>query len=180
MEYRVITRGFVLSDAMKTYIDRRLEKVDRVLRESDITSMEIRIEKDAENYVVKVILNMRGEMINVEERNSDVYTAIDFVSDALEKRVKKTKDKMRIRHKSGVRGLAESMMDEMKVEKEEEEDKIVSEKRLPLLQMDLEEALLQMETMDHMFLVFRNIDTGEINLLFRKDEKKYGLIEFYE
>ncbi|RKX54710.1 MAG: HPF/RaiA family ribosome-associated protein, partial [Thermotoga sp.] len=40
--------------------------------------------------------------------------------------------------------------------------------------------LLQMETMDHMFLVFRNIDTGEINLLFRKDEKKYGLIEFYE
>lgn len=178
MEYRVITRGFELSDAMKTYIDRKLEKVDRVLREDDVTSMEIRIEKDAENYVVKIILNMRGEMINVEERNSDVYTAIDFVSDALEKRVKKAKDKMRVRHKSGVRGLAESMLNEVKAE--EEEDKIVSEKRLPLLQMDLEEALLQMETMDHMFLVFRNIDTGEINLLFRKDEKKYGLIEFYE
>ncbi len=178
MEYRVITRGFELSDAMKAYIDRRLEKVDRVLREDDVTSMEIRIEKDAENYVVKIILNMRGEMINVEERNSDVYTAIDFVSDALEKRVKKAKDKMRVRHKSGVRGLAESMLNEVKAE--EEEDKIVSEKRLPLLQMDLEEALLQMETMDHMFLVFRNIDTGEINLLFRKDEKKYGLIEFYE
>jgi len=178
VEYRVITRGFELSDAMKAYIDRRLEKVDRVLREDDVTSMEIRIEKDAENYVVKIILNMRGEMINVEERNSDVYTAIDFVSDALEKRVKKAKDKMRVRHKSGVRGLAESMLNEVKAE--EEEDKIVSEKRLPLLQMDLEEALLQMETMDHMFLVFRNIDTGEINLLFRKDEKKYGLIEFYE
>ena len=177
MEYRIITRGLELSDAMKTYIDRRLEKVDRVLREDDVTSMEIRIEKDAENYVVKIILNMRGEMVNVEEKNSDVYTAIDFVSDALEKRVKKIKDKMRVRHKSGVRGLAESMVNETEVE---EEDNIVSERRLPLLQMDLEEALLQMETMDHMFLVFRNIDTGEINLLFRKDDKKYGLIEFYE
>lgn len=178
MEYRVITRGLELSDAMKNYIDKKLEKVDRVLKEDDVTSMEVRIEKDAENYVVKIILNMKGEMINVEEKNSDVYTAIDFVSDALEKRVKKVKDKMRVRHKSGVRGLAESMMDEIKIS--EEEDQIVSEKRLPLLQMDLEEALLQMETMNHLFLVFRNIDTGEINLLFRKNEKGYGLIEFYE
>lgn len=178
MEYRVITRGVELSDAMKNYIDKKFEKVDRVLKEDDVTSMEVRIEKDAENYVVKIILNMKGEMINVEEKNSDVYTAIDFVSDALEKRVKKVKDKMRVRHKSGVRGLAESMMDEIKIS--EEEDQIVSEKRLPLLQMDLEEALLQMKTMNHLFLVFRNIDTGEINLLFRKNEKGYGLIEFYE
>ena len=178
MEYRVITRGLELSDAMKNYIDKKFEKVDRVLKEDDVTSMEVRIEKDAENYVVKIILNMKGEMINVEEKNSDVYTAIDFVSDALEKRVKKVKDKMRVRHKSGVRGLAESMMDEIKIS--EEEDQIVSEKRLPLLQMDLEEALLQMEAMNHLFLVFRNIDTGEINLLFRKNEKGYGLIEFYE
>ena len=178
MEYRVITRGLELSDAMKNYIDKKFEKVDRVLKEDDVTSMEVRIEKDAENYVVKIILNMKGEIINVEEKNSDVYTAIDLVSDALEKRVKKVKDKMRVRHKSGVRGLAESMMDETKIS--EEEDQIVSEKRLPLLQMDLEEALLQMETMNHLFLVFRNIDTGEINLLFRKNEKGYGLIEFYE
>ncbi len=181
MEYRIMGRGMGITDAIKNYIDRRFEKIDRVLEEGDVTSAEVRIEKDAENYIIRVVLNLRGEIIKVEEKNSDLYTAIDFASDALEKQVKKLKGKMRVRHKAGSKGLGEIFADEMPKEKEESiEDKITSVKRIALTPMNLEEAILQMETLNHQFLVFRNVETDEINVIYKKKEGEYGLLELYE
>ncbi len=181
MEYRVIGRGVDVSDAMRNYIDRRLEKVDRVLSDGDVTSMEIRLEKDAENYIVKMVVNLRGDIIKVEERNPDLYAAVDFASDSLEKQVKKLRGKMRTRHKVGSRGLVESMpkVDYSDVD-QKPEDKISSARRVPLMPMSVEEAVLQMDAMDHMFIVFRNSETNEINVIYRKKEGEYGLLELYE
>ncbi len=182
MEYRIVGRGVEISDAIRNYIDRRFEKIDRVLSDGDVTSMEVRVEKDAENYIVRVVMNLRGDIVKVEERNTDLYTAIDFASDALEKQVKKARDKMRVRHKAGSKGLSEIMAEGMPEERKEEspEDKITSVKRISLVPMSVEEAVLQMETMGHMFLVFRNVETDEINVIYKKKEGEYGLLELYE
>ena len=182
MDYRVIGRGIEISDAIKNYINRRLEKVERVTNDGDVTSMEIRIEKDAENYVMKIVMNFRGEIIKVEERNPDVYTAIDFASDALEKQVKKLRERGRTRHKAGSKGLTEAIAEEMPEIEEERlgEDKITSIKRIALTPMSVEEAVLQMDVMDHMFMVFRNSETNEINVIYRKKDGEYGLLELYE
>ncbi len=181
MEYRVLGRGVDVSGAIKNYIDRRLEKVDRVLSDGDVTSMEIRLEKDAENYIVKIVANLRGDIIKVEERNTDLYTAIDFASDAFEKQVKKLRGRMRTRHKAGSKGLVESIpkTDYSDVD-QKPEDKISSVKRVALMPMSTEEAVLQMDTMGHLFLVFRNTETGEINVIYKKKEGEYGLLELYE
>lgn len=182
MDYRVIGRGIEVSDAIKNYINRRLEKVERVTNDGDVTSMEIRIEKDAENYVMKIVMNFRGEIIKVEERNPDVYTAIDFGSDALEKQVKKLRERGRTRHKAGSKGLAEAIAEEMPGTEEENasEDRITSIKRIALTPMSVEEAVLQMDVMDHMFMVFRNSETNEINVIYKKKDGEYGLLELYE
>ncbi len=182
MEYRLMGRGIEISDAIKSYVDRRFEKVERVLNDGDVTSAEVRIEKDGENYVLKIVMNFRGEIIKVEERNPDVYAAIDFASDALEKQVKKLRDKVRVRHKAGSKGLAEAIAADMPGVEEERvgEDKIESVKRIPLTPMSVEEAVLQMDVMDHLFLVFRNSESGEINVIYRKKDGGYGLLELYE
>jgi putative sigma-54 modulation protein len=182
MDYRIIGRGVDVSDAIKNYIDRRLEKIDRVLYDGDLTSMEVRIEKDAENYIVRIILNLKGDILKVEERNVDLYTAIDFASDALERQVKKLRDRMRMRHKAGSKGLTGVIAEEISSEIPSDlpEDNITSVKRIALVPMSVEEAVLQMETMDHMFLVFRNSETDEINVIYRKKEGEYGLLELYE
>ncbi len=184
MDYRIVGRGIEISDAIKNYIDRRLEKVERVLHEGDITSMEVRVEKDAENYILKIVLNLKGHIITVEERNTDIYTAIDFASDALEKQVKKLRERGRTRHKAGTKGLSEALAEGNRVDLEEEPDspeaKLESVKRIPLTPMNVEEAILQMDVMDHMFMVFRNTETNEINVIYRKKNGKYGLLELYE
>jgi len=183
MEYRVIGRGVQVSDAIKNYVERRFEKIERVLNDGDITSMEIRIEKDAENYVLKVVMNLRGDILTVEEKNTDMYTAIDFASDALEKQVKKLRDRSRARHKAGIRGLSQAIAREMeKTEHEPEtlEDKITSVKRVPLTLMSVEEAVLQMDVMNHNFMVFKNAETGEVNVIYKKKEGEYGLLELFE
>ena len=183
MEYRVIGRGVQISDAIKNYVERRFEKIERVLNDGDITSMEIRIEKDAENYVLKVVMNLRGDILTVEEKNTDMYAAIDFASDALEKQVKKLRDKSRARHKAGVKGLAQAIADEMgkpEYEPETPEDRITSVKRIPLNLMNVEEAVLQMDVMNHNFMVFKNAETGEVNVIYRKKEGEYGLLELFE
>lgn len=182
MDYRVVGRGIDVSDAIKNYIDRRLEKVDRVLSDGDVTSMEVRLEKDAENYVVRIVMNLKGDIIKVEEKNTDLYTAIDFASDALERQVKKSRDKMRVRHKAGSKGLTEVMAEGLPKEEEEKspEDKITTVKRIALNPMSVEEAVLQMDAMGHLFLVFRNTETNEINVIYKKKEGEYGLLELYE
>ncbi len=181
MEYRITGRGVSVSDAIKNYIDRRLEKVDRVLEEGDVTSMEIRLEKDGENYIIRILMNLRGDILKVEERNPDLYTAVDFASDALEKQVKKLRDRSRVRHKAGSKGLSEVLAESMEGQEEEGlESKLSSVKRISLVPMSLEEAILQMDTMGHMFMVFRNSETNEINVIYRKKEGEYGLLELYE
>ena len=178
MDYRITGKGVEISDAIKNYLEKRLDKVDRVIYDDELVSFNVRIEKDGKNqYVVKFNMNLKGNIINVEERHPDIYTAIDFASDALEKQVKKLKEKIKNHdHRRSV-----------PVERPLEEpgefspsDKISSAKRVSLLNMDLDEAVMQMEELNHKFLVFRNVNTGEINMLYRDEDGEIHLLEMAE
>lgn len=173
MNYRFTTRGFEATAAMQQYLEKRLEKVDRVIRDEELVSAEIRAEKDAVNYVVKANLNLRGNVIVVQEKNPDLYTAIDDLCDALEKKVKKLKSTIRDKHR-------EPKQIEISSSVEESEEDIAEARRLPLNVMPLEEAILQFKTMERQFFLFRNSDTNEINLLLLRKDGKLSLYEFVE
>lgn len=173
MNYRFTTRGFETTAAMQQYLDKRLEKVDRVIKDEELVSAEIKAEKDAVNYVVKANINLRGNVIVVQEKDPDFYAAIDALCDALEKKVKKLKSTIRDKHR-------EPKQMEIPAIVEETEEDVAETKRLPLNVMPLEEAILQFKTMDRQFFLFRNSETGEINLLLLRKDGKIGLYEFFE
>ncbi|WP_041081084.1 ribosome hibernation-promoting factor, HPF/YfiA family [Thermotoga profunda] len=175
MDYKFTVRGFDSSPAVEQYLAKRLEKVDRVLRDSDVVSAEIKAEKDAVNYVLKANINLRGTIVVVQEKDPDLYAAIDKMSDALEKKIKKTKSTIREKHRTPV-----EKMPEMAVAPLEEESDISETKRIPLSIMPLEEAMLQFKTMKRQFFVFRNSDTNEINMLYTRKDGKIGLFEFVD
>ncbi|AEH50388.1 ribosome hibernation-promoting factor, HPF/YfiA family [Pseudothermotoga thermarum] len=181
MNYRFVTRGFDSSPAIEHYLEKRLEKVDRVLTDEEVISAEIKAEKDAVNYVLKANLNLKGNTIIVQEKDPDIYAAIDRLCDALEKRVKKLKSSMRDRGRTTSQREVVSQHSEDILEVESEESLEIAEtKRIPLNIMSLEEALLQFKTMNRQFFVFRNSETNELNLLYLKKDGKVGLIEFVD
>lgn len=175
MNYKFTTRGFDSSPAVEQYLAKRLEKVDRILKEEDVISAEIKAEKDAINYVLKANINLKGNVVVVQEKDTDLYTAIDKMSDALEKKVKKTKSTIREKHRVAVEKAPVVSPAAL-----EEESDISETKRIPLSLMPLEEAMLQFKTMKRQFFVFRNSDTNEINMLYVRKDGKIGLFEFVD
>ncbi len=179
MNYRFVTRGFDSSPAIEQYVEKRLDKVDRVIRDEEVVSAEIKAEKDAVNYVLKANLNLRGNTVVVQEKDPDLYAAIDKLCDALEKRVKKIKSTIREKHRIPAQKAIPSMGSEEVVE-DEEELQIAETKRIPLSIMPLEEAMLQFKTMNRQFFVFRNSETNELNLLYTRKDGKIALIELVD
>ncbi|QAV33972.1 putative sigma-54 modulation protein [Fervidobacterium changbaicum] len=184
MDVKTFARGFELSEAIESYLDRKLEKVKRALGmfvSRDDVHIEARFDKDGPYYTLRLMTHINGKDIVVQEKANDIYGVIDIACDNFEKAIKRERELHKSYHKSSVKGLTEAMAEELspRYEIEDEEDKIDSVKRVYLMQASLEEAIAQMDVMGHQFFVFRNVDTGEINMLYRKNGK-YALIEFQE
>ncbi|MGC8903155.1 MAG: ribosome hibernation promotion factor [Fervidobacterium sp.] len=184
MEVKTFAKGLEISEAMVTYLDEKLEKVRRALKtfeEREDLSIEARFEKDGPFYVLLLKTHLNGKDIVVQEKANDIYGVIDSASDSFEKAVKKEREYYKSHHKSNIKSAVEILAEELtpKYELDEEDERIDTVKRVFLANVSLEEALEQMNVMKHAFFVFRNVDTGEINLIYRKNGK-YGLIEFEE
>lgn len=184
MEIKTFSKGIELSDAVVSYLEEKLEKVKRVLssfKDKANINIEARFDKDGPYYTLLLKTHFNGKDIVVQEKANDIYGVIDSASDSFEKSVKKEREYYKSHHKSNVKSAIEVIAEELTPRdlSEEEEEKIDTIKRVFLANISLEEALAQMDVMNHAFFVFRNVDTGEINLLYRKNGK-YGLIEFQD
>jgi len=189
MEVRTFARGFELSDAMKSYLDEKLEKVKRALgnfAERDDLNIEARFDKDGPFYVLRLQTYLNGKDIVVQEKANDVYGTIDVACDNFEKSIKREREYYKSYHKSSVRSAVEVMAEELSPKHiiDEEDDKIDSAKRVFLANVTLEEAIEQMEVMNHTFFVFRNMDTGELNMIYKKERQirfdRISRIVFYQ
>ena len=113
-------------------------------------------------------------ILRAEESHSDLYAAIDIVSDKVERQIRKNKTRMNKRSSKG-----EDLGFDLSFEetKEEEESSVVKRKVIEMKPMSEEEAILQMELLGHEFFVFRNVETGEIDILYMRKDGNYGIIE---
>jgi len=153
----------------------RIEKYfDRILK----TEIEMSVEKNpkiSENQVVEVTIFSNGPIIRARESASDMYQAIDLVSNKLEKQARRVKSKLIDRSHHAKNPFKNSTP--VFEEEEEKEPVIVKTKSFPLKPMTPEEAALQMELLGHDFFVFINADTEETNVVYRRRDGNYGLIE---
>ena len=129
-------------------------------------------------HTVDVTVLTRGTILRAEERSTDMYASLDMCLDKLERQAKRFRDRLSRKHRSGARPAAEEETPE-EGEPVEPVDlpRIVRTKRFTLKPMTPEEAMLQLELLGHDFYVFANAESSHVNVLYRRHDGNYGLIE---
>lgn len=179
-------RNLEVTDALKNYIDRKLQKLEKYFRNIKEATVTLSVVKGM--HVVEVQIEGDGIILRGEERRgTDMYGSIDLVVEKLETRVKKFKGKLygktteegpREKEAMKERALAEIGSAEESGEGQEEElPRIVRTKRFSMKPMTPEEAAQQMELLHHDFFVFLNSETQDVNVVYKREDGNYGLIE---
>ena len=123
---------------------------------------------------MEVTIPIQKMILRAEESHSDLYAAIDIVSDKIERQIRKNKTRMNKRTSKGEDLGFDLSFDEMK---EDEESNIVKRKEIEMKPMSEEEAILQMNLIGHEFFVFKNVESGEVDVLYKRKDGNYGIIE---
>lgn len=179
MELQILTRNDVtVSPAIQEYATTRIGKMARYLPSIDGGKVEISrggIRRPDQKFVVQVTLDSNGMVIRAQEKADDIRTAIDRVVDALTSRVSRFKGKRYEKGTDTVRTMepAPTVEDTAQVEPA----RVVKTKQFTLKPMAIDEATEQMELLGHDFFLFVNSDNGKANLLYRRKDGDYGLIE---
>ncbi len=180
MDLQIKGRNIELTDRLYDYVEKKMGKLDRYLP----TINEVRVELSVEGaraahdrQVCQVTVRANGTILRAEERSDDMFSAIDAVLDKMYRQIARYKGKRKNRWRSaGIQ--AEPLPLEIEEEEEEEEPSaIVRFKRFLVTPMSPEEAVEQMELLGHDFFVFFNADEGQINVLYRRKDGNYGVIQ---
>ena len=175
MQLMIQGKNIEVTDRLQEYIDKKVGKLDRYLPTITEARMELSVEgaKSAKDrQVAQLTLWSKGTLLRAEERTADMFTSIDAVVDKMYRQIVRYKGK---RYGRG-RGTGEPPPVE-EFEEEEELPRIVRTKRFQVSPMDEEEAVEQMELLGHDFFVFFNVNTNEVNVIYRRKDGNYGLIE---
>jgi len=164
-------KNLQVTDDVLKYAEKRLSTVEKFF--DNIQELNTIISKERGNIKVEVTLSASGTVIRGESRTPDVFSSIDDVVDKLKRQIKKYKERFIERR----REAAKEKKLERTVEVEEEEPRIVKVKRFILKPMDEEEAIMQMELLGHNFFVFLNSRTDKFNVIYKRTDGNYGLIE---
>ncbi|NBG89394.1 ribosome hibernation-promoting factor, HPF/YfiA family [Isachenkonia alkalipeptolytica] len=162
-----------VTNALKETIESKLSKLDKFFHEDMEAQVTLSVEK--ERQIIEVTIPVSGSILRAEHDTDDMYASIDGVVDKLTRQLKKHKAKLQEKHKKGAFRF-ENILD-YQPQEEEKEGKIVKTKRFAVKPMDAEEAVLQMELLGHNFFVFANGETDEVNVVYKRNDGDYGLIE---
>ena len=177
MQIIVKGKNLEVTPALRKYALDKVSKVQKYLDRILKTEIEMSVERNPkipDNQVIEVTIFTSGPVIRAKESAVDMYQAIDLVSNKLERQARKVKRKLIDRSHHARNPFKASSLAE---EEEEGEPVIVKTKSFPLKPMTPEEACLQMDLVGHDFFVFINAETEETNVVYRRKDGGYGLIE---
>lgn len=177
MRFEIRGKNIELTEALKEYTTKRLSKLEKYI--DDVKEAQVALSIGAEGHKVEVTIPLNGVILRGEEATSDMYTSIDLVEEKLEKQIEKHKTRL-YRSNRGA-GLKNAFNEEVKKEIDEKgpaaQFKILRSKRFALKPMDEEEAIMQMNLLGHTFFVFHNARSEEVNVVYKRKDGNYGLIE---
>lgn len=168
-----------VTEALRDYVDKKLNRLERYFEAPLTSDVQVKLSVVKGLQAIEVSIPLTGVLLRAEERNNDMYASIDLVVDKLERQIRKhkTKTNRKIRQEGGKRDLFKAEVAATSYVEEEEDFELVRNKRFNLKPMDVEEAILQMNMVGHNFFVFSNMDTDTVNVVYKRDDGKYGLIE---
>ncbi|MGI9953195.1 ribosome-associated translation inhibitor RaiA [Moorellaceae bacterium AZ2] len=176
---RIMVRGknLQITDALRRYAEKRLGKLEKFLGENVEVQVNMSVARD--RHIVEVTVTLDGYLLRGEEATGDMYSSIDLVMEKLEKQIEKYKTKLarRVKNNNTFKEWAEANPAREEADEGADEPKIVRTKRFLVKPMPVEEAILQMNLLGHNFFVFANAETEQVNVLYRRKDGNYGLIE---
>ena len=176
--FNIRGKNIETTQPLREYVEKRVGKIAKYFDHMDEISVLLSVEKDRQ--IVEVTAEVRGGLIlRGQESNVDMYTSIDLVVEKLERQIHKQKTKLAKRFRAG--GFKSEVIAESKFNAEQadesEEYPVVKTKRFSVKPMDVQEAIMQMNLLNHNFFVFRDAETEEICVVYKRNDGAYGLLE---
>jgi putative sigma-54 modulation protein len=174
MQTSVTFKNLDPSDHLKSYVGEKLDRFDKYLDNPAEASVVLSVEKF--RHIAEI--NIAGDRLSIigKEETNDMYSAIDMVLDKLEKQIKKNKAKIRDRRTTG-KNRNRPILATADNPTEEDLEREVKITNIEYKPMDVEEAILQMDLIEDNFLVFTNARNDQVNVLYRRKDGHYGLIQ---
>lgn len=173
MKFTIRGKKLEVTESIREYIEEKLGRLDKYFENPDNISCNVLIRLSGTAQVVEVTINTHGLILRGEEKNKDLYASIDIVTDKIERQIRKNKTKI---HKKSSK---ESIRDfkEFEVEEKIEDTLVVKRKKIGMKPMSEEEAVLQMDLIDHDFFVYKDASTNNVNVIYKRKDGNYGIIE---
>ena len=174
---KISIRGdkITVTKSMKEYITEKLGKLDKYFENPKSTECKVLVKVKNQEESIEVTVPTSKFTLRAEERHSDFYAAVDLVVDKLEGQIRKNKNRLGKKYRD-VPKFEMSFDFEVSDDEEEEVPKIIKRKEMEMKPMDEEEALLQIDLLNHDFFVFKNIDEDCVSVLYKRKDGKFGII----
>ena len=172
MKFIIIGRNIDITEGLKSAVQEKLGKLERYFTPETEIHVTLSVEKDRQK--IEVTIPGKGNIIRSEQVSSDMYVSIDLVEEVIERQLRKYKTKIVNQQQAGGNFQKEFVEDEFL---EDEEVNIIRTKKFGIKPMYPEDACVQMELLGHNFYVFRNAETDEVNVVYKRKGNTYGLIE---
>jgi putative sigma-54 modulation protein len=172
MNYRISGKNIEVTEGLRTAVQDKLNKLEKYFTDETEIQVTFSVEKDRQK--IEVTIPVKGSVIRAEQVSDDMYVSIDLVEEVIERQVNRYKKKLVDQQQNAVFFQKEFLEDD---EADDEEIRIIRSKKFAVKPMDAEEACIQMELLGHNFFVFRNAETDEVNVVYKRKGNTYGLIE---
>ena len=172
MKITISGKNIDVTEGLKAAVNEKLGKLEKYFTPDTNVIVTLSVEKERQK--IEVTIPVKGNIIRSEQVSNDMYVSIDLVEEVIERQLRKYKNKIVEKHQDG--GNFRQEFIEKEVE-DEEEIKIIRTKHFGIKPMYPEDACVQMELLGHTFFVFRNAETDEVNVVYKRKNNTYGLIE---
>lgn len=169
MKYTIRGQKLEVTDAIRDYAISKIDKMEKYFDNPDEVSVKVVFSIRGREQKVEITINSINFDLRSEVSHSDMYAAIDLAVDKLEQQMRKFKSKLM--SKERVEIVYDDIIDDDDLEE------VVKRKKVYLKPMDEEEAIMQMELLGHTFFVFKDIKTEKVNVLYKRLDGAYGVIE---
>lgn len=171
MKFIYASKDMAVSESLKSRVEKKLSKMDRYFREEPEATVRFKVQKGARN-IVEITVNASGVILRAEESSNDMYLSIDRAVDKLESQLRRHRTKLEKR----IRTSELEPVVEAPIYEEQSYD-IVRTKKFSVKPMSVEDAITQMELLGHNFFLFLNEDSETMNVLYRRNDGSYGLLQ---
>ena len=174
MNFIISGKNIDVTPGLKSCIEQKLGKLERYFTPETEIIVTLSVEKERQK--IEVTIPVKGHIIRSEQSSNDMYVSIDLVEEVIERQLRKYKNKLVARSQEGS-NFKQEFFESEETSSEDDEIKIIRTKRFGIKPMFPEDACIQMELLGHDFYVFFNAETEEVNVVYKRKNGTFGLIE---